>query len=122
MTTVWLPALFGALFQELLRWMPLLNRPPSAAEKKRLRSGFYWIPALLLVLGGTIGTYYFTLDGPSRPLQCIALGAAFPTLFKKVVDAFVGIAEGPHPIAGGDRASRLGPTSAGLEVLRGFFG
>jgi hypothetical protein len=137
MTNEWLPALFGAFFQELLRWLPLLSRKPSLEERRRVSSGFYWIPAILLVGGGTVGTYYFTLGGQPGALQCIAIGAAFPALFKKVVDAFMGGADKPghdrsHPAPdrtpkmGGDPAVASGsapaePSSSARAILRDFF-
>lgn len=121
LATVILPALFGACFQEALRWVPLVNRRPTAAEKEQIRSGYYWIPALLLVSGGTIGTYYFTLGGPSSPLHCVAIGAAFPSLFKKVVDAVAGMYDRQPMLEGGDRTPKMGSSSEALSVLRDFF-
>jgi hypothetical protein len=138
MLSVFLPALFGAVFQEVLRWAPLLARSPTATEKLRLSSTWYWCPALLVAAGGTIGTYYFTLNSATTPLHCMALGAAFPSLFKKLVDAVAGATDKPGvakqlpsptpdsgkalditPELGPDITPKLGPDKP--NVLRDFF-
>jgi hypothetical protein len=122
-SNVLLPALFGAVFQEMLRWLPLLARKPTAAEKARVTSGWYLVPALLVVAGGTVGTYYFTLDSAATPLHCMALGAAFPSLFKKLVDSVAGVRDKPALEAGpkADATPRLGEPQIGPQVLREFF-
>ncbi len=78
----------GAALQELLYWYQLQGRL-SSADVKRLKSRFYWVLVVLVVLASGLGGWAWFSKGNGSPSawDCLLVGAAFPALFKTGVGA-----------------------------------
>ena len=81
----------GASLQEIVHWYSLRGRLPAYDFGEELRSVLYWVITLLMLAGASAGTVVWYLDtSPSPPARdYLLMGAAFPTLFKKLVQAFL---------------------------------
>lgn len=86
-----LTAGFGALCQEVIHWFELRNKLDSDEAKKMYTSIYYWIITALMIILSGIGTmilfYEFPPETPMKSRIPFILGAAFPLIFKKLVDA-----------------------------------
>lgn len=78
----------GALCQEVLHWYNLRNKLLDTEVKNLIRSKGYWIITIAMIVFSGFGTYYlFCEDIPQKTSVLFVLGAAFPSLFKKLVEA-----------------------------------
>jgi hypothetical protein len=84
-------ASFGALCQEIIFWFELRNKLNEEETKKLFKSVFYWLITFLMIIISGIGTMILFYEAPpATPFKDripFILGAAFPLIFKKVVDA-----------------------------------
>lgn len=79
-----LPALFGAVLQEVLHWYYLRNKLDSRKYKVLLKRTNYWLITSLMVLLSAIGTAWF-YGTRLEQLEIAVLGAAFPDIFRKLI-------------------------------------
>ena len=81
-----LVACFGALCIELVSWFDQ-RKNIGESEKKIISSGFYWFITIGMIVVSGIGTYivFFEADAHIKLKIPFILGAAFPTIFKKIV-------------------------------------
>lgn len=80
---------FGALCQEILYWFELRNKLKDKQISNLMRSKFYWIITLLTILISGIGTWILFYDQiPDKKSIQFILGAAFPAIFKKLVQTY----------------------------------
>ncbi|MBT1688895.1 hypothetical protein [Dawidia soli] len=84
-----LVACFGASCQEIIHWFEL-RKKLDTENRKVLKSKFYWLITFLMISISGVGTWLFFYDqgNPMGKNVQMVLGAAFPALFKKAVDAF----------------------------------
>lgn len=82
-------ALVGGLLQETLHWYSLKKTLDADVHKKILRSAPYWIITVLMIGLSAVGTLIWYGDFPARPplREYMLVGAAFPTIFRKLVAA-----------------------------------
>jgi len=85
-TAVW-PAMLGAAFQELLYWYQLRGQLTSAQNQVLLRSPIYWAITCAMIVASGFGTAIFYGDRVKAIDGLCILGAAFPLIFKKLVNA-----------------------------------
>lgn len=86
-----LVALLGAILQETAHWYSIRNRLEVPQYEKLMTSSGYWAVTIIMIAGGSAGTlawYYDTTPSPTMK-EYLVMGAAFPVIFKKVVQAFV---------------------------------
>ncbi|MEV6715886.1 hypothetical protein AB0M48_28035 [Lentzea sp. NPDC051208] len=90
MSTLHIAAPFvGAVLSEVLHWYRVREKLESAKYRKLLHSRPYWIITTLAVLFG--GLSVLILFGARfNDGELLLAGAAFPTLLRKVIAAFVG--------------------------------
>jgi len=93
----------GAIALEVVSWYLLRTRLDKPQYQKLLKSVGYWVITVLMVLVGALGAL-FLFWGRLEVWQLFIAGAAFPTLFKKLVSAFItdqtklGASEAPSPL------------------------
>jgi len=80
-------AAFGAFAFEVVQWYDLRAKLSAKKYQKLIRSKGYWIITVLMMIVGSGGAAILFLDRLAAPEMMVA-GAAFPTLFKKLVSAF----------------------------------
>jgi hypothetical protein len=81
-----LAACFGALCQEILYWFELRKKLDDEDNKKVFKSKFYWTITLIVIVISGFGTWLLFYDDTPMKLKIpFVLGAAFPYLFKKIV-------------------------------------
>ena len=84
-------ACFGALCQEIMHWFELRNKLQEDETKKLFTSMYYWLITIITIIISGIGTMILFYEGPpDTPLKNripFILGAAFPLIFKKLIDA-----------------------------------
>ena len=97
MNTLHIAAPFvGAVLSEVLHWYRVRDRLDSAKYQKLLRSRPYWIITTLAVLVGGLSVLII-FGARFNDGELLLAGAAFPTLLRKVIAAFVG---GPKTVLG----------------------
>jgi hypothetical protein len=77
---------FGAISQEVLHWYNLRNRLSKKENATLIKSKYYWIITILLVLTSGVGTWILFSDQTDKNAIIYILGAAFPMIFKKLVE------------------------------------
>jgi len=83
-----LVASFGSLCQEILYWFELKKKMDEAENQKVLKSPYYWVLTVLVIIISGVGTWLLFYDDTPVKLKIpFVLGAAFPYLFKKIVQA-----------------------------------
>ena len=80
-------AAFGAFAFEIVQWYDLRTKLPVKRYQNLIRSKGYWIITGLMIIVGSAGAVILFLDRLAASEMMVA-GAAFPTLFKKLVSAF----------------------------------
>lgn len=89
--TVFMWGAMGGALQEVLHRADLLRRLPTKREKALLRAKSYWVLAVLVAAaGGAFAVAWASAGAPTNLFQPLLIGAAFPSLFKKVVSAVAG--------------------------------
>ncbi len=83
-----LPALAGALAQEVLHWYLLRARLDEPRLVRLLRSPAYWIVTLAMIAVSAVGAAFLS-DARTTPATAFVLGAAFPALLERLVAAAV---------------------------------
>lgn len=79
-------ASFGSFCQEILYWFELRKKMDDEENKKIIKSSYYWILTILMIAISGFGTWLlFYDDSPFKLKIPFVLGAAFPYLFKKIV-------------------------------------
>ena len=78
----------GAATLELVQWYQLRDRLTLPKYRKMLRSVGYWAITIAMAIGGGAGTLIY-FDGKLTQGELLVAGAAFPTLFKKLIGGFV---------------------------------
>lgn len=82
-----LSASFGALCQEVLHWYNLRNKLEKADMHALEMSKWYWIVISATIFVSGLGTYFlFFQQAPKSQAIQFILGAAFPNIFKKLVE------------------------------------
>ena len=81
-----LAAFTGAVMQELMHWRDRHQRIPHT-EYDQNKQG-YWLLSVLMILGSTVGTWFWFDDVTEAKRSFLLMGAAFPLIFKKAVAAF----------------------------------
>jgi len=80
----------GAALLEVVQWYRLREKLDNERYRRLLRSPGYWVITVLTgVLGAIAALIYFATRSELSPAELLVAGAAFPTLFKKLVAAFV---------------------------------
>ena|SRR5215831_11759121 len=84
-------AALGAALQELVHWYTLRGRLSDPEYASEIRSASYWIITVLMILGAGAGTtaWYYDQSQHTTTREYLLMGAAFPTLFKKLVQALL---------------------------------
>jgi len=80
-------ATFGAICMEAVHWYELRNKLEEQEQQKLLRSKYYWIITILMIVISGIGTYLLFYEPSIKKSIPFVLGAAFPVLFKKAIAA-----------------------------------
>jgi hypothetical protein len=78
----------GALLMEVLHWYQLRNRLSSRRVTKAARNPAYWVVTIAMIVLGSVGTLIVFGESLQSAGQLLIAGAAFPTIFKKLVSAF----------------------------------
>jgi hypothetical protein len=86
---------FGAILLEVVHWYGLRDKLHLSKYRKALHSLKYWIITLLMVGLGPVGALIVYEN--ATPAGLLIAGAAFPSVFKKIVGTFV------------EKAAKLGP-------------
>ena len=82
-----LTAAFGAFAQEVIYWYDLRKKIGNKRLEKLRKSTSYWVVTALMIVVSAIGAWLLYGDSEiPRNLQFL-MGAAFPLIFKKLVDA-----------------------------------
>ncbi len=80
-------ASFGAFCQEILHWFELRNKLDNEENKKIFKSFYYWLITLLMIAVSGMGTMIPFYEPSLQNRIPFILGAAFPLIFKKLIDA-----------------------------------
>jgi len=86
-TTQIVAPFFGALLLEVVHWYGLRDKLYQQKYKRALRSPGYWLITVLMIALGPIGALIIYED--ATPAGLLIAGAAFPSVFKKIVGAFI---------------------------------
>ncbi len=76
----------GAIVIQVVHWYQLREKLELTRYKRQLRSLSYWVISTLMVVGGGYASLILA-DGKLDAPQLLLIGAAFPTLFTKLVSA-----------------------------------
>jgi hypothetical protein len=76
----------GAILLEVIHWYQLREVLHLKKYQRALRSVSYWVLTVLMVILGGVGALIVYAD--ATPVGLLLAGAAFPTVFKKLVAAF----------------------------------
>lgn len=83
-------ACFGAFLQELIHWHGIRRKLEIKRYKKEMRSFGYWVLTVAMIIASGFGTYFWYEQAINlHSFQYIVTGAAFPLLFKKIVQLFI---------------------------------
>jgi hypothetical protein len=80
---------FGAVLQELLFWYNAKDKLESQEYRAIIASAKYWIVVSAMAVGSGIAAYLWFSPDQQAARTYLLVGAAFPVLFKKSVDAFI---------------------------------
>jgi hypothetical protein len=78
----------GAIALEAVHWYQLRERLHLPKYRRMMRSVAYWAPTLVMIVVGGAGTLIY-FQGRLTQGELFIAGAAFPTLFKKLIKSFV---------------------------------
>lgn len=78
----------GAAAMETVQWYQLRERLTEAKYRRLLRSPAYWAITVAMAVIGGIGTLIY-FQARLTPGEFLVAGAAFPSLLKKLIGAFV---------------------------------
>jgi hypothetical protein len=83
-------AAFGAFCQEIIHWFELRNKLDEVEIRKVFTSKFYWMLTVLMIAVSGIGTWilFYEEASPLKRGIIFILGAAFPLIFKQLVQAY----------------------------------
>jgi len=77
----------GAFCQEILHWYNLRNKILDVEVQQLAKSKWYWIITIVVIITSGFGTYFLFFNDISDKFSVqFILGAAFPNLFKKIVE------------------------------------
>lgn len=80
-------AIFGAITMELVHWYELRNKLEEEDTQKLIKSKYYWIITMSMIVISGFGTYILFFEKALKMSIPFVLGAAFPTIFRKVVES-----------------------------------
>lgn len=106
---IFLTAGFGAVLQELIHWYGLRAKLELDKYQNTLKSKWYWVVTLGMVLAAGIGTMIWFADAGqnTRSQDYMLFGFSFPLIIKKLGTAYAA-----------SRRRTLGKADSGLTIGR----
>lgn len=79
----------GAITLEIIHWYELRERLNQPRYRRLLRSTGYWVATTLMIVAGGVAMLIIDSSEHLNAVELLVGGAAFPTLLKKLIAAFV---------------------------------